>query len=407
MAAASLLAGMESESANTVGQAHSWRSSSNKVLCSFGMSQLLQDVRYYTSPPGSTFFAPLDTILENYDPRASDVSTLQRGDVLEVQGPASSGKTQFLQFIAMTSCLPSSWEVGLTVRGSSRPERVESIAIGGREKNVAVMDCDGRFSIERLYHLVWSHLRRRVQEHAATIPALYSAEASPEYLHIETLKALSRVRIFTPTSSLSLTATLLRWSTMSPTTTELAFLLIDNISFSYWQDRHQLEQEKSRGKHKLPGHKSNMRHILEALNIVRQQFGLVTIITNWAFPSAGGSSSATYPFFRQHLQKPYPSPFETTSDVEYLPRFDPSKPMGQSSATAPLRITHHITLHAPASQPISAHTTLENAVKEEPFRSAEQMDIGSIAYVRIPDVERGDNLGQWELVIRSNVIDGL
>lgn len=329
--------------------------------------------------------------------------------MIEIQGPAASGKTQCLQFFAMTTCLPREWQVSLSVRGSSRPPRPEKIAIGGREKCVAVIDCDGRFDIQRIYHLVHSHLVRRVQEHAATIPSLYSAEATPEALHKETIQALKRVHIFRPSFSASLAATLLRLPeyVMKNCQSELAFLLIDNISAFYWQDRYQLEQQSSSGKKNLS--RSNpMSHILQALQEVRQRMGVVTVLTNWAFPAQGDRHPTTNsPFYRQHLTKPYPTPFVPAPDgtISATPAFDEHNPL--KSASSKFTITHHITLHPPQVKPVAKDLTLEHAIKEEPYRVMEQQELGSMAFARLPGIEEGDPLGRWELVVRANTVEGL
>lgn len=309
----------------------------------------------------------------------------------------------------MTTCLPREWQVSLSVRGSSRPPRPEKIAIGGREKCVAVIDCDGRFDIQRTYHLVHSHLVRRVQEHAATIPSLYSAEATAEDLHEETMRALKRVHIFRPSFSASLAATLLRLPdyVMKNCQSELAFLLIDNISAFYWQDRYQIEQQASSGKKNLS--RSNpMSHVLQALNAVRQKLGVVTILTNWAFPSQGDRHpNNNSPFYRQHLTRPYPGPFVPAPDgtLPSGPEFDEHQPL--KSVSAKLNITHHITLHPTQVKAVAKDLTLEHAIKEEPYRVMDQQELGSFAFVRLPGIEEGDSLGRWELVIRTNQIEGL
>ena len=372
--------------------------------------QLLQSVRYYTDPPGSTFFAPLDAILENYHPHASDSSTLNRGDVLEVQGPAGSGKTSILHFLAMTTCLPRSWSVALSVRGSSRPPRIEDIAIGGRSRSVAVVDCNnGRFSIERLYRLVHAHLERRVQEHAGQIPALYSATAPEEDLHKETIKALARVHVFNPTSSVSLAATLLQLPLYSikACASEILFVLVDGMSAFYWQDRYAQEQEHSsrrEGKPKIPSlSKQPMQNVIHALKTVREKLGCVTVLTNWAFPSGNAESDSH--FYRQHLQRPYPSPFLRAGDDIYplQPEFFEEHPFYSSS----FAITHHLTLRPAEIKPVPVEQGFDVAEKEEKFRFAEQQDKGSTVYVRLPGIENGDCVGMWELVNRANGVEGL
>lgn len=306
----------------------------------------------------------------------------------------------------MTACLPRQWTASLSVRGSSRPPRDEDILIGGREKCVIVVDCDGKFSIERTYHLVRSHLQRRVQEHAATIPALYSAEAKAEELSAAALTALKRIHFFTPGSSLALLATLsqLPRYIQKNCSAEPTFVLLDNISAFHWQDRFAAENNAS----KLASQDSALTHILRALQNLRIQYGCVIVMTNWAFPSGGDRQvSSASPFFRQHMSRPYPSPFTAMHDAipdDPVP-FEPLHPLPLPQSA--FKITHHITLHSAVVKPVSTGTSIDNCLREEPVRQMEQQEIGSMAYVRIPGVESGDEVGRWELLVRENVVDGL
>lgn len=389
MAARSLLDGIESESG----------------------SALLQAVRFHTSPPGHTFFAPLDATLEAYSPYVQQLSTLNRGDVVEVQGSAGSGKTQLLQFIAMTAILPHVWEAALSVRGSSRPPRVEQIVIGGRQKCVVVVDCDGRFSVERTHQLVKSHLSRRVHEHAATIPALYSAEATQEDVQAETTTALKRLHVFRPTSTTSLAATLLELPLYMEKhcKEELAFILIDDISAFYWQDRFQFEKEPAHARTKLKQQMLPMRNALLALNKLRKSFGPVTFISNWGFPWSGDRMpDDNAPFYRQHLNRPYPSPFPVLAEGATplpAPIKDVAYPMQAVGST--FEVTHQLALHAPQTKPIPKDMSFETALRVEAFRVMEQQELGSKCYVRMPGVQGGDRIGEWDLVVRSGAVDGL
>lgn len=374
-------------------------------------SQLLQAVRFHTSPPGNSFFAPLDATLEAYSPYVQALSTLNRGDVVEIQGPAASGKTQILQFMAMTTVLPRSWEVALSVRGSSRPPRMEQIAIGGRQKCVVVLDCDGRFSIERTYQLVRAHLTRRVHEHAATIPALYSAEATPEDVHAEAIQAMKRLHVFSPRTSVALAATLLSLPDYieKHCSEELSFVLIDNISAFYWQDRNQYESGAANTRSKLKQQMLPLKNALLALNAIRSTFGPVICITNWAFPWSGDRMpDADAPFYRQHLNRPYPSPFpilaEGATPIQ-APLKDVAHPMRAVGAS--FEITHQLALHVPQIKTVTMELSLDNAQRVEAFRAMDQQELGSRCYVRMPGVQQGDRIGEWDLVIRSSAVDGL
>lgn len=56
--------------------------------------QFVNAVRYYTAPPGPTFISALDKLILEHDQQTSLQSTLQRGDVIEIQGGPSTGKTE-------------------------------------------------------------------------------------------------------------------------------------------------------------------------------------------------------------------------------------------------------------------------------------------------------------------------
>ena len=96
----------------------------------------------------------LDDLLLTHHPRASVGATLNSGDVVELQGPAGSGKTQLLLFLAMTTALSYAWTVDLRVTASSRPARRESVALGGKGGRVVVFDTDRCFDLARLRHMI-------------------------------------------------------------------------------------------------------------------------------------------------------------------------------------------------------------------------------------------------------------
>lgn len=62
-------------------------------------------MRYHTAPFGPTFLAELDDLLAASHPQANAFSTLNNGDVVEIQGESGTGKTQILMHLAMVTAL--------------------------------------------------------------------------------------------------------------------------------------------------------------------------------------------------------------------------------------------------------------------------------------------------------------
>ncbi|KAH8120403.1 hypothetical protein DFH11DRAFT_1559917 [Phellopilus nigrolimitatus] len=309
--------------------------------------QLLNSILYQTSPPGSTGLANLDAHLLSSTPHhAAATSSLNRGDIIEIQGPAASGKTQLLYHLTMKCILPH--DVALVFPGSAGncPQKV---AIGGWCKGAVIMDTDGRWSVGRLKRL----LTRRLEQ---LLPAaLGTFQPSVEELVMDSLQ---RVHLFRPASSVSLVATLLRlpeYLAERMPSLEIALLAIDSISSFYWADRFNLEQQRqtSADKKDKP---SPLSHILIALQEFRLSYGPVTVLTNWGLaPESRNTGSARVgashlssagcalsPFYRQHLH-PFPAPFEVPPRV--LPNAHLFPP-----------ITHHITLPLSAMSTIPAGT---------------------------------------------------
>ncbi|KAG8841808.1 hypothetical protein FRC20_004822, partial [Serendipita sp. 405] len=73
------------------------------------------------SPPGSTFVSKLDQAINVALPfTTSPESSLNRNDVLLVDGASGSGKTELLYYLAMTTILPFS----ITLMGHNLPEKL-------------------------------------------------------------------------------------------------------------------------------------------------------------------------------------------------------------------------------------------------------------------------------------------
>ena len=272
------------------------------------------------SPPGSTGIPGLDAhLLSNASHhRPSSSSSLNRGDVLEIQGPAASGKTQLLYHLVMKCILPH--EVFLTHSGDPSSHLSRLIYIGGWEKAAIVMDSDGRWSMRRLQHLLLKRLEYLFPQ---------NREKYEPQLEDLVSESLRRVHIFRPTSMFSLAATLLRLPTYLSERLpdyEMALLVIDSISAFYWVDRYNLEQQQRSSDKKDKEISHPLGHVLMAIQELRLKYGQVTVMTNWGLIPAARSNAtqtqegtqevhaSTSPFYRQHLH-PFPAPFELPARI--------------------------------------------------------------------------------------------
>ncbi|KAG8823295.1 hypothetical protein FRC17_009356 [Serendipita sp. 399] len=289
-------------------------------------------------PPGSTFVSKLDEVINIALPlTTSSDSSLNRGDVLEIQGPSGAGKTELLYFLAMTTILPFSVTLNT---GSDSPEDVV-LYLGSRGKSVVVCDCEGRWSMRRLHHIMEILLWQRFQD---AFPEMDPDEEMMAMQLQEVLdEALGRIHLFRPISSGSLAATLhmlphYHYTKMQDE--EICMLMIDGVSSFYWQDRWKVESTTG-NVWKSPSYAT--AGVVRSLQSFRASHNPVTILTNWAISPLSNKSH----FFKQHLPPPYPAPFETAQDGTPAPR------------TSPLEITHHITLVNPHHHsPLSRHESL-------------------------------------------------
>ncbi|THH07618.1 hypothetical protein EW145_g3252 [Phellinidium pouzarii] len=315
-------------------------------------SQMMNSILYQTSPPGSTGLPGLDAHLLFSTPHhSSATSSLNRGDFIEIQGPAASGKTQLVYHLTMKCILPQ--EVILTFVDDSMhlPHKVDA---GGWCKAAVIIDTDGRWNVQRLKCLLVKHLEK------AIIP-ISNGEFHPSLQEL-VIQSLKRVHMFRPTSSVSLAATILRlpaYHTEHMPSLEIALLVIDSISSFYWLDRYAFEQQRYSASNNKKDGVSPLNRILVALQDFRLSHGPVIALTNWGLTPVSNTSvsanpgvsqvdsaaSVPTPFYRQHLH-PFPAPFEVPPRILPNPRLFPP-------------ITHHITLPSPQALDIPSGGTAD------------------------------------------------
>ncbi|KIJ45288.1 hypothetical protein M422DRAFT_90301, partial [Sphaerobolus stellatus SS14] len=215
-----------------------------------------------------------------------------RGDVIEIQGPAASGKTQFLYHLAACCVLPRE-----VINASEHIHAESTVHIGGWDKSVVVLDCDGRWNIKRFHNILLTRLNMAFSR-------IHPPSHRPDISSLA-LNSLKRLHIFHPTSSFQLVTTLLylpKYHSEQMPDEEINLLFIDSISSFYWTDRWQAESSSSKRR------VNPLAPVLRALQNFRISHGPVTILTNWGLHPFASENPT--PFFRQHLTAPFPAPLD-------------------------------------------------------------------------------------------------
>ncbi|PVG00746.1 hypothetical protein CPB86DRAFT_700609, partial [Serendipita vermifera] len=306
-------------------------------------------------------------------PILTEESSLNRGDLIEIQGPSGSGKTELLYFIAMTTIFPQEFNIP-SISSLVPPQETKSVRLGGRDSSVVVCDCDGRWSMTRLYHIMETLLYQRFQE---TYPELdpNTPRIAPE-LQGMILKCMGHLHLFQPTSITSLVATLLNLKKYHFTKMEdeqLCMLMIDGgLSSFYWQDRWVSESLSVNSKELPP---STTAAFVKALQGIRESHNPVVLITNWAISSLPNTS-----FFRQHLPPPYPAVSDNQTE------------RSQVSRVSPIQITHHITLCDPHQSPASDNGQLPEELPYPANQSSRDTPLTIQGIMRTPPRDLPDQV---------------
>ncbi|KAK4700555.1 hypothetical protein P7C70_g5693, partial [Phenoliferia sp. Uapishka_3] len=343
--------------------------------------ELLNSVRYSTCPPGDTLFRGLDALFQ---------TPLNRGDLIEIQGLPSTGKTQFLLFITMTSLLPTLWKPVI----SSVPI-LHPIEIGGKEKTVVWFDCTQRFDIERLAHLIRSVLSSRLGNSLAG----RGAGEKVEEVEREVVRCLGRLVVYKPGSTTELAATILsRLSLGLPNGgLNLSYLIIDGLSEFYHADQFQKEQA-SKSKTTSTPPTPPIRHLITSLTHLRRTLSPVVLVSTWVLNSSKNSSkngithrsTEFYPFFSPALPSPWPS---ITSPAQNL---DPSDPIDNS-----IGLRYHITTYAPEMRKGKEGESFEEAFRKRKVGRGKGME----EFKAILRERGGGEVGHWEFDVLEDRID--
>ncbi|KAH9937145.1 uncharacterized protein B0H18DRAFT_188562 [Fomitopsis serialis] len=293
------------------------------------MQSFLTSLRH-AYPIGSTCILALDGHISSLDLQRP--ISLSRGDVLEIQGPAASGKSHLLYHLLATCILPSAYS---------------SVEIRGWECAAVLFDTDGKFSVKRFSHLLLFRLSQILRDAKNTsLPAI-----EDQALEDMVGQCLSRLHIFRPSSSAHLATTLMHLPDYHSThpslrSYEIGLLAIDSLSAFYWNDRFLGEQWRTTSGLTAPGNAistepvSPLRQVIVALQSVRVMRGPLTVLTNWGLNSLGRAvdvGEQQYPLYKQHLH-PFPSPFDA-ADADALPSRTHREPTQLQSSVGPLAPT--------------------------------------------------------------------
>lgn len=204
----------------------------------------------------------------------SYLSSLHRGDIVELQGPSGSGKSHLLYYLICSCILP--------------------LRLGGWNKVSVVFDTDGTFDIHRLQTLLRGRLKHNFLSDERSTGQIISV-------------ALRNLHIFRPNSSSQLAAGLANLSTYHVSnlpTSEIALLAIDSVSAFNWLDRFAIEQRNTAPSPTvaapLPTYAAHPHQtVLTALWRFRRSHYPVTVLVNRAI---GTTSSGVHPAFQLYKQ---------------------------------------------------------------------------------------------------------
>ncbi|XP_006454425.1 hypothetical protein AGABI2DRAFT_114184 [Agaricus bisporus var. bisporus H97] len=186
-----------------------------------------------------------------------DHNSCKRGDLIEVQGPAASGKSHLLYCMLINCVLPS-------LHSQSK--------LGGWGKVAILLDTDHKFNALRFAQLLRSRLR-------CLLPPDH-----PDNDAIVT-KALGLLHVFQPSSSHQLAATIqhlpMYLATELPEE-DLGVLAVDSISAFYWPDRYVHEQLRPGDSNRPPTRSPNLlSHVFTSISTFTQSHGPLVLLSSW------------------------------------------------------------------------------------------------------------------------------
>ncbi|TNY17866.1 hypothetical protein DMC30DRAFT_88985 [Rhodotorula diobovata] len=327
---------------------------------------LVAQVRYFSSTP-PTWIPGLDTLLD-----AAPNLHLHRGDLVELQGLPGTAKSSLLLHLAATALLPRTAHVPIA-------DTVLAVPVAGKELHVAWLDCTpARFDLDRLAALVRHHLDLAIRRFRAP-----RGIGAPRDSELDALvdECMTRLTVFTPTSTLQLAATLRglpRWAS-AHTADELGYVLIDGMSEFAWADQH--AAATATGGPTAPP----VRLVLDALSHLRATLSPLVFLTQWVFRPAAvlaHKSQEGLPFYAHHYPPshwpsilsparpppPPPAPSDPRRPLD-PPQASPPGPTASGRPAPPVPVpvplALHLTLHPSPTPPLRRGTPLALLLSEQ------------------------------------------
>lgn len=224
-----------------------------RAIQAHSLTELLSSVLHETSPLGYTLIPSLDEHLS----QTRRTSACKRGDVIELQGPAASGKSHMLYYLLMNCVLPPS---------------IGSIKLGGWGKAAVLLDTDKKFDVRRFDRLLRSRIKRLLSLDSPDVEALIT-------------KALDHFHVFQPKSSHQLATTIQHLPMYLATNlpdADLGILAVDSITAFYWSDRYILEQAHSGDPSSILGlSKTPLNHVFASLQSLARSHGPLILLSSW------------------------------------------------------------------------------------------------------------------------------
>ncbi|KAH7931107.1 hypothetical protein BV22DRAFT_29899 [Leucogyrophana mollusca] len=317
------------------------------------LQTLLSSVRTLTSPPGCINIpAQDDSRFSHGSFHPPAMLSLSRGDVLEIQGPSSSGKTHLLYHMVMICITPPAYM---------------SVGLGGLGLAATVFDTDSSFSVLRVRQLLHTRF------------SSLSPMASLDEISTLVDESLLRLHVFRPTSSLQLASSIVHLASYHNAhipKEEIGLLAVDSISTFYWSDRFTTEQSHivapHGGQKREPAPNTPLQHVLTAIRKFRISHSPIVVMTNWGLNAVTRTPmSSDAPHFRQHLH-----PFPALSRI-------PDHSLAITDNSSPLPLTHHITLPSVSIPPFPCEISISEAQEqEEQHRGKAAENGGILAFVQ-------------------------
>eukprot|EP00026_Physarum_polycephalum_P008449 Phypoly_transcript_08535.p1 GENE.Phypoly_transcript_08535~~Phypoly_transcript_08535.p1 ORF type:complete len:341 (+),score=45.97 Phypoly_transcript_08535:203-1225(+) len=173
----------------------------------------------------------------------TDARGLKNGDIVEIYGPTSVGKTELLYSVIVSCVLPRKWN---------------DVTIGGHGVGVIYFDNDYHFCMPRLISII----EHRVRD--ALDPTM---NATDEDIQELITLSLARLQVFHCKDSLQFIVTLQSIPLLLESDSTIKVLMIDSISAFYWIHKH---EDKTGIEHQ--------KHIANQCRLLAQH-GLVVMAT--------------------------------------------------------------------------------------------------------------------------------